>query len=75
MTAQPVWGFCDSCARWRLGGWRSPGTDPPGGRADGAPARCPDCGREPALLETLADGVGRITLLLDVPPGADLAPL
>lgn len=57
---QPVWGFCERCERWRLSA------------AWGEPAACPECGAPPHPLERWADGAGRISLVLDVPPGAEL---
>lgn len=56
----PLWGFCPGCERWRLSD------------AWGDPAACPGCGAAPSPLEQWADGAGRILLVLDLPPGADL---
>lgn len=56
----PVWGFCEVCGRWRLSDrW-------------GVPPACPRCGAAPDPLERWSDGAGRVELVLDLPPGADL---
>lgn len=57
------WGYCASCERWRYADWN----DPPS---------CPVCSEAPDPLEQLDNGiarlVGRTTLLLELPPGAEL---
>lgn len=56
----PRWGYCEDCERWRLSaGW-------------GDPAACPECGALPRPLESWSGGAGRVTLVLDLPPGGDL---
>jgi hypothetical protein len=55
-----LWGFCESCALWRLSD------------AWGEPAACPECGVPPDPLERWADGAGYVSLLLDLPPGSEL---
>jgi hypothetical protein len=59
MTAPPgpVWGFCETCERWRLSA------------AWGDPPSCPECGTPPRPLESWADGTGQVTLILELPPG------
>lgn len=54
-----AWGFCERCELWQLADWRRP------------PA-CPVCGAEPRPLEEIVDGVGRVSLVLDLPPGSEL---
>ena len=54
-----VWGFCARCELWRLERW-------------GAPAACPQCGGVPDPLERLENGVGRVELTLELPPGSEL---
>jgi hypothetical protein len=62
-VSEAIWGFCENCERWRLSdGWR---------RADGA-AKCPVCDTPAALIETVEGGVGRISLVLELPPGAEM---
>ena len=62
--ADELWGYCSLCERWRLSDrW-----------FDGDPLRpaCPVCGDEPSPLEHIENGRGRIVLVLELPPGADL---
>lgn len=59
MTDDLVWGFCAECELWRLERW-------------GAPAACPRCGGAPDPLERLENGVGRVRLTLELPPGSEL---
>lgn len=55
-----LWGFCPACERWRhSGGW-------------GQPPRCPACGAAPDPMERWVAGTGRIEIVLELPPGADL---
>jgi hypothetical protein len=53
------WGFCETCERWLLEEW-------------GEPPACPACGGSPDPLEQLVDGVGRVSLSLELPPGSEL---
>ena len=53
------WGFCATCELWRLERW-------------GDPAACPRCGGAPDPLERVVDGVGRVRLSLELPPGSEL---
>lgn len=55
----PRWGFCERCELWRLEEW-------------GAPPHCPVCGGEPRPLERIEGGIGRTSLVLDLPPGSEL---
>jgi hypothetical protein len=54
-----LWGFCERCELWRLERW-------------GAPAVCPFCGGEPHPIERMEDGVARVALTLELPPGSEL---
>lgn len=59
-----LWGFCASCELWRFSAqWTRAGV--------GEPA-CPVCGSPPSALEVLDDGVARIHLVLELPPGGDI---
>ena len=59
-----LWGFCASCELWRCSTrWTRAGTDEPA---------CPVCGSAPSALEVLDDGVARVHLLLELPPGGDI---
>ena len=53
------WGFCVTCELWRFEEW-------------GEPAACPRCGRAPDPLERFEDGVARVNLSLELPPGSEL---
>lgn len=53
------WGFCDGCSLWRLEDW-------------GEPPACPSCGAAPDPLERIVDGVGTVSLVLELPPGSEL---
>ena len=62
MTAL-LWGFCERCELWRLSDeWFM----------SSACASCPVCGGEPQPIERLEDGVARLELVLDLPPGSEL---
>lgn len=52
-------GFCELCELWRLEEW-------------GEPARCPACGCAPDPLERIVEGVGHVSLALELPPGSEL---
>ena len=61
--SQAIWGFCDRCERWRFSAdWL---------RASGG-AKCPVCDARPALIEKVEGGVARISLVLELPPGAEM---
>lgn len=53
------WGFCERCELWRLEEW-------------GRPPACPECGGAPDPLERIVDGVGYLSLSLELPPGSEL---
>jgi hypothetical protein len=53
------WGFCEQCELWRLEEW-------------GDPASCPWCGAAPDPIERFEDGVARLSLSLELPPGSEL---
>ena len=59
-----LWGFCASCELWRFSSqWTPAGADGPA---------CPVCGSPPSALEVLEDGVARVDLMLELPPGGDI---
>ena len=59
-----LWGFCAPCELWRFSSqWMLGGTTEPA---------CPVCGSPPSALEVLNDGVARVQLLLELPPGGDI---
>lgn len=59
-----LWGFCASCELWRFSSqWTPAGSDEPA---------CPVCGSPPSALEVVDDGVARVHLLLELPPGGDI---
>jgi hypothetical protein len=53
------WGFCEACELWRLEQW-------------GEPAACPWCGAAPNPVEQVENGIGRVQLSLELPPGSEL---
>jgi hypothetical protein len=53
------WGFCEACELWRLEHW-------------GEPAACPWCGAAPNPVEQVENGIGRVQLSLELPPGSEL---
>ena len=59
-----LWGFCPTCDLWRFSTeWTGAGSDE---------AACPVCGSAPSALEVLDDGVARVHLMLELPPGGDI---
>ncbi len=57
------WGFCPDCSLWRYADWDARTATP----------SCPVCAAAPSPIETIGDdGVGRLVLVLELPPGADL---
>jgi hypothetical protein len=59
-----LWGFCPSCELWRYSTeWLAAGSDEPA---------CPVCRSAPTALEVLDNGVARVHLILELPPGGDI---
>ncbi|MEX0953573.1 MAG: hypothetical protein WDZ26_07065 [Nitriliruptoraceae bacterium] len=64
-----LWGYCPSCERWWLSAaWGA--VDTPDAAAN-VVARCPACDTVSFPIEVRVDGITRLRLELDLPPGAE----
>lgn len=62
MSNDELWGFCEPCESWLCSiRWYADHS---------RDARCPNCGKPPALIETREGDIGKITVMLRLPPGA-----
>ncbi len=64
-----LWGYCPSCERWWLSA--SWGAVEPQDDAVTGVARCPRCDTVAFPVEVRVDGITRLRLELDLPPGAE----